>query len=156
MRREQRQVKGIVEAGQERVCRSEDLVSLGGVGSVLQGHDERYLVSRLATALEPEQWLIDESCFNYPPSENQTVRFPSLCWPPHDCLIYTVYDSWRFTLTWTLILFTAFHLSATAIALLMQVGKSRSIWKYLVAVPVVYAVVAGTEALVAGSVTGSM
>jgi hypothetical protein len=55
-----------------------------------------------------------------------------------------------------LILFTAFHLSAAAIALLMQVGKPRSIWKYLVAIPILYAIVAGVEALVAGSVVGSM
>ncbi|KAI1742236.1 hypothetical protein F4680DRAFT_44608 [Xylaria scruposa] len=95
------------------------------------------------------------NCFNYPPPDYHTPRFPSLCWPD-DCVIYTVYDSWRFTLIWTLILFTAFHLSATAIALLMQVGKPRSRWKYLVAVPIVYAIVAGVEAFVAGSVVGSM
>ncbi|KAI0408745.1 hypothetical protein F4802DRAFT_364565 [Xylaria palmicola] len=96
------------------------------------------------------------SCFNYPPSDYQRPRFPSLCWPPHTCVIYTLYDSWRFTLIWTLILFTGFHLSTTAIALLMQVGKPSSIWKNLIAVPIVYAVVAGVEALVAGSVVGSV
>ncbi|KAI0862661.1 integral membrane protein [Xylaria cubensis] len=95
------------------------------------------------------------NCFNYPPPDYHTPRFPSLCWPDN-CVIYTVYDSWRFTLIWTLILFTAFHLSATAIALLMQVGKPRSRWKYLVAVPIVYAVVSGVEAFVAGSVVGSI
>ncbi|KAI1154244.1 hypothetical protein F4825DRAFT_198656 [Nemania diffusa] len=95
-------------------------------------------------------------CSDYPPSDYHVPPFPSLCWPPYTCVIYTVYDSWRFTLVWTLILFSAFHLSATAIALLMQVGKPRSIWKYLVVVPIVYAVVAGVEALVAGSVAGSV
>ncbi|KAI0455423.1 integral membrane protein [Xylaria acuta] len=94
-------------------------------------------------------------CFNYPPPDYHPPRFPSLCWP-NTCIIYTVYDSWRFTLIWTLILFTAFHLGATAIALLMQVGKPPSRWKYLVAVPIVYAIVAGVEALVAGSVVGSI
>lgn len=95
-------------------------------------------------------------CTNYPPPDHHLPRFPALCWPPHACVIYSVYDSWRFTLTWTLILFIAFHLSATAIALLMQVGKPRSIWKYLVAIPIVYTVIAGVEALVTGSVVGSI
>ncbi|KAI1427006.1 integral membrane protein [Xylaria sp. FL1777] len=98
----------------------------------------------------------NQSCSNYPPPNYQVPRFPSLCWPPHACLIYTIYDSWRFTLIWTLNLFIAFHLSAIAIALLMQVGKPRSIWKYLGAVPVIYTVVAGVEALVAGSIVGSV
>ncbi|KAI1822304.1 integral membrane protein [Xylaria intraflava] len=95
-------------------------------------------------------------CSDYPPSDYRVPRFPSLCWPPHSCLLYTVYDSWRFTLLWTLIIFTVFHLGATAIALLVQVGKPRSIWKYLVAIPIAYAIVAGVEALVAGSVVGSI
>lgn len=98
----------------------------------------------------------DSRCADYPPSNYYTPPFPSLYWPPHTYVIYTVYESWRFTLIWTLLLFTGFHLSAAAIALLMQVGKPRSIWKYLVAVPIVYAVVAGAEALVAGSVVGSV
>ncbi|KAI0542237.1 integral membrane protein [Xylaria digitata] len=97
-----------------------------------------------------------KSCSNYPPTNYHVPRFPSLCWPPHTCAIYTVYDAWRFTLVWTLILFIGFHLSATAIALLMQVGKPRSIWKYLVAIPIVYTVVAGVEAVVAGSIVGSV
>lgn len=100
--------------------------------------------------------FLSNSCTNYPPPDHHLPRFPALCWPPHACVIYSVYDSWRFTLTWTLILFIAFHLSATAIALLMQVGKPRSIWKYLVAIPIVYTVIAGVEALVTGSVVGSM
>ncbi|KAI0436139.1 integral membrane protein [Xylaria telfairii] len=94
-------------------------------------------------------------CFDYPPSDYHRPRFPSLSWSDAH-IIYTVYDSWRFTLVWTIILFTAFHLSTTTIALLMQVGKPRSRWKYLVAVPIVSAVVAGVEALVAGSVVGSV
>ncbi|KAI2642666.1 integral membrane protein [Xylaria nigripes] len=98
----------------------------------------------------------DSHCLDYPPSDYHVPQFPSLCWPPHSCLIYTVYDSWRFTLIWTLILFTVFHLGATAIALLVQVGKPRSTWKYLVVIPIVYAIVAGSEALVAGSVVGSI
>ena len=97
-----------------------------------------------------------KSCLNYPPANYRVPRFPSLCWPPHTCVLYTVQGSWRFTLIWTLILFIAFHLGATAISLLMQVGKPRSIWKYLLAIPIVYTVVAGVEALVVGSIVGSV
>ncbi|KAI8634715.1 hypothetical protein F5Y19DRAFT_121968 [Xylariaceae sp. FL1651] len=96
------------------------------------------------------------ACANYPPSDYRLPRFPSLCWPPHNCVLYSVYDSWRFTLIWTLTLFSAFHLGAVAIALLMQIGKPRSVWKYLVAIPILYAAVSGVEALVAGSVVGSI
>jgi hypothetical protein len=67
-----------------------------------------------------------------------------------------VYDIWRFTLLWTLITFALSHLAAAAIALAMQVGHRRSNWKYLWLVPLGYVVVAGVEALVAGSIVGVM
>jgi len=97
-----------------------------------------------------------QTCADYPPAGYRPLQFPSLCWPPERCVIYSVYDSWRFTLNWTVILFVGFHLSAAAIALLMQAGKPRSIWTYLVAVPIVYTIVAGVEAVVAGSIVGSL
>ncbi|KAI0143560.1 integral membrane protein [Xylariaceae sp. FL1272] len=97
------------------------------------------------------------NCNNYPPEGyHVNHRFPSICWPPHACNLYSVYQSWRFTLLWTMIFFSAFHLGATAIALVMQIGKPKSIWTYLVAIPVIYVVVAGIEALVVGSITGSI
>lgn len=82
--------------------------------------------------------------------------FPSLHWPVESCdyAIYYLWDSWRFTLLWTLILYGIFHLSAAGVALFVQVGKHRSTWKYLWAVPIVYAFTAALEALVAGSVVG--
>jgi hypothetical protein len=87
-----------------------------------------------------------------------TPPFPSLHWPPQDkdWGLYGLHDMWRFTLLWTLIMFAIFHWSVAAIAVLMQVAKSPSNWKFVWMVPVVYSVVAGTEALLAGSITGIM
>ncbi|KAI1331244.1 hypothetical protein F5Y16DRAFT_395682 [Xylariaceae sp. FL0255] len=85
---------------------------------------------------------------DYPPADYEVPRFPALCWPPWNCALFSVYESWRFTLLWTVILFTAFHLSAVAIALLMQIGKPKSRWKYLGVIPILYAIVAGVEAFV--------
>ncbi|KAI1634830.1 hypothetical protein F4809DRAFT_643126 [Biscogniauxia mediterranea] len=98
------------------------------------------------------------TCHNYPPDGYHSPRFPSLCWPPESrgCALYSVFDSWRFTLLWTLMLYALFHLGATGVALFMQVGKRRSVWKYLVAVPFVYFIIAGVEALVAGSIVGAV
>ncbi|KAI1777608.1 hypothetical protein F4818DRAFT_407240 [Hypoxylon cercidicola] len=95
-------------------------------------------------------------CPNYPPDDYHSLPFPSLCWPPQNeyCSLYSVRDSWRFTLLWTLILFALFHMGTTGIALSMQIGKPRSPWKYLWIVPIVYAVVAGAEALFTGSIVG--
>lgn len=71
-------------------------------------------------------------------------------------ILYELDDMWKFTLYWTLILYGLFHLGAVGVAVLMQVGKRRSHWKYLWLVPLVYALIAGAEALIAGSVAGLM
>ena len=63
---------------------------------------------------------------------------------------------WRFTLIWTVIIYGIFHLGVAGIALLMQIGKRKSRWKYLWTLPFFYAFVAATEALFAGSVVGVM
>jgi hypothetical protein len=84
--------------------------------------------------------------------------FPSLFWPPNG-FPYTlqyISDIWRFTVLWTVIIYAIFHLGAAGIALVMQVGKTRSNWKYIWIVPIIYALVAGFEALFAGSVVGLM
>ncbi|OTB08010.1 hypothetical protein M426DRAFT_217800 [Hypoxylon sp. CI-4A] len=96
------------------------------------------------------------TCNNYPPENYHSPSFPSLHWPPQDELhaIYTIWDSWRFTLLWTLILYAVFHFGAAGIAFAMQIGKPRSVWKYMLVVPVVYGLVAGAEALFTGSIVG--
>ena len=92
------------------------------------------------------------------PPGYQTPRFPSLHWefdnPKWN--LYNLRDIWRFTLLWTVILYGLFHLGAAGTALLMQLGRRKSNWKYLWTVPLLYAFVAGVEAIMAGSVVGLM
>jgi hypothetical protein len=38
----------------------------------------------------------------------------------------------------------------------MQLGKNKNAWKYVWIIPLVYALLAGIEALMAGSITGLM
>ena len=84
--------------------------------------------------------------------------FPSLFWPPQDSsiILYELDEMWKFTLFWTLILYGLFHLGAVGVAVLMQGGKRMSSWKYLWLVPLVYALIAGAEALIAGTLVGLM
>ncbi|KXJ94755.1 hypothetical protein Micbo1qcDRAFT_173528 [Microdochium bolleyi] len=95
-------------------------------------------------------------CSKWPPPDYQQPSFPGLHWPPRDPehALYSLSDSWRFTLLWTLILYALFHFGAVGVALLMHIGRPRVAWKFLWAVPAVYAIVAGFEALFAGSVVG--
>ncbi|RYO88827.1 hypothetical protein DL766_010158 [Monosporascus sp. MC13-8B] len=99
---------------------------------------------------------VSAKCRDYPPASYRNPRFPLLYWPPQEknSAIYSLWDSWRFTTTWTLILYVLFHLSAAAVALFMQIGKKRSTWKYVWAVPVIYVLVGGIEAVFAGSIVG--
>jgi hypothetical protein len=55
-----------------------------------------------------------------------------------------------------LIVYAVFHLVVAAFAVCMQLGKAKSAWKYVWIIPVVYATVAGIEALLAGSIVGLM
>lgn len=63
---------------------------------------------------------------------------------------------WRFTLIWTFVMYACFHWAAIGIALIVQIGKKKTNWKYLWTVPIIYSAIAAVEALVAGSVTGAM
>lgn len=84
--------------------------------------------------------------------------FPSLYWPPQDYsyTLANLSDIWKFTLIWTVIIYAIFHIGVAAIALGMQIGKPRSNWKYLWIVPVTYTLIAGSQALLAGSIVGLM
>ncbi|KAK7428529.1 hypothetical protein QQZ08_004967 [Neonectria magnoliae] len=97
---------------------------------------------------------------NKPPDSYRTPRFPSLnvqtLYDTTDNKQFTLYDIldvWRFTLMWTLILYSIFHMGAVLIAMFTH-GWKKSSWKYLWAVPVVYLIMAGLEAVMAGSITG--
>jgi hypothetical protein len=92
------------------------------------------------------------------PAEYTVPPFPSLFWPPQasSIILYELDEMWKFTLFWTLILYGLFHLGAVGIAVLMQGGKRMSSWKYLWLVPLIYALIAGFEALIAGTLVGLM
>ena len=91
------------------------------------------------------------------PADYVTPKFPSLYWPvktmPHEPkFLYHSQDIWRFTLFWTMIIFEAFHLAASAYAMVIQWRN----WKLMWLMPLVYLFVAGVEAVLAGSVVGLM
>lgn len=118
------------------------------------------------------------------PENYKTPPFPSLYWliGPDNLVqprfLYHVHDIWRFTLFWTIIIFEAVHLLAGTYALvivwwggrnrLKKDGKEKKDGKgakrggegslkkikVLWMVPVVYGIVAGVEAVLAGSVVG--
>ncbi|CAD6565850.1 MAG: hypothetical protein ASARMPRED_008010 [Alectoria sarmentosa] len=120
------------------------------------------------------------------PENYTTPSFPSLYWliGPDDLVqpkfLYQVHDIWRFTLFWTIIIFETVHLLAGTYAVvivwwggrnrLKEDGKengekkrlkrcgegSLKKIKVLWVVPVVYGIVAGVEAVLAGSVVGLM
>jgi hypothetical protein len=90
-----------------------------------------------------------------------TPSFPALYWPYKakpgvaNYLYYSV-DIWRYTLLWTLIVFAVFHFVVAGFAVLMQLGKGKSAWQYVWIIPLVYSLIAGVEALLAGSFVGLM
>ncbi|EGS17605.1 uncharacterized protein CTHT_0069440 [Thermochaetoides thermophila DSM 1495] len=88
--------------------------------------------------------------------QHESPPFPSLFWKPQysTVVLKRLDDMWRFTVYWTLILYGLFHMGAVAYALLMQLPKARSSWKFLWLVPLTYFIVAAAEALIAGSVVG--
>lgn len=96
--------------------------------------------------------------FGTPPDGYVTPPFPALYWPPQEPQLggslYHLHDIWRFTLLWTLIFYAIFHLGAAGIALAMQLVFSGrpAYWRFLWTIPVTYIVVAGVEALFAGSI----
>lgn len=85
----------------------------------------------------------------------QVPPFPSLYWPiqtAHDAPVhlYYTFDIWRFTLYWTLILFAGFHLASGVYAFFMMPSKLS------LGVPLLFAIVGGIEATMAGSIVGLM
>ena len=119
------------------------------------------------------------------PENYKTPSFPSLYWlvGPASLVqprfLYHVRDIWRFTLFWTIIIFEAVHLLAGtyAVVIVWWAGRNRlhdgkenmdertskrgdekslKQIKVLWVVPIVYGVVAGVEAVLAGSVVGLM
>ena|SRR5579862_1004025 len=93
------------------------------------------------------------------PLDYNTPTFPSLYWPIYPqpgeaSYLYYSRDIWRFTLLWTLIVYGAFHITAGLYAVAMQARRTK--WRVLWVVPVVYAIMSGVEATMAGSIVGLM
>lgn len=59
---------------------------------------------------------------------------------------------WRFTLYWTYIDIIGVHLVASAYACLIQWRN----WKVIWIVPIIYAIIGGIEATIAGNVVGGL
>ncbi|KAL3417316.1 integral membrane protein [Phlyctema vagabunda] len=96
---------------------------------------------------------------NPAPLDYSTPVFPALYWPYRAApgvanYLYYPRDVWRYTLLWTLIIFGSFHMVVAGFAVAMQIGKGKSAWKYVWLIPMVYALLAGIEALLAGSFVG--
>ena len=96
--------------------------------------------------------MVDPRPLSYEPPE-----FPSLYWPFPVRGTQTVYlyDSstiFRFILLWTLIDVIGIHLIAAIYAMLIQWRN----WKLIWVTPVIFGLVGGIEALIAGSVVGGV
>ncbi|APA15088.1 hypothetical protein sscle_14g098580 [Sclerotinia sclerotiorum 1980 UF-70] len=96
---------------------------------------------------------------NPAPLDYSTPPFPSLYWPLHanpgiPNYLYYAHDIWRFTLLWTLIVYGVTHMAVAVYATAMQLGKGKNAWQYVWVIPLIYALVAGIEALLAGSLVG--
>ncbi|KAJ5088049.1 hypothetical protein N7456_011665 [Penicillium angulare] len=92
---------------------------------------------------------------NRVPINYHTPAFPSLYDPlpihrKEAHYLYYTHDIWRFTLYWTLIFYGATHLTVAGCAVLTH---SRN-WSVIWLVPLLYSLVAGVEALMAGSIVG--
>lgn len=86
-----------------------------------------------------------------------TPPFPSLYWPPkidsdERHYLYHTRDVWRFTFFWTLLIFEGTHVVVSLYALAVQWRN----WKLMIGVGLLYMLVAGVEAVLAGSVVGLM
>jgi len=93
--------------------------------------------------------------FNPPPNYTAPA-FPSLYIPQNALtdgrfLYYTI-DVWRFTVWWTLTLYTAFHLAASGYAAAVQPRN----WKLMWIVILFYLIIGGVMAVFAGSAVGLM
>lgn len=66
--------------------------------------------------------------------------------------LYDAESMWLFTLYWTLICVTGVHLIAAGYACVIQYQN----WKIIWVVPIIYVVIGGIEALIAGNVVGGL
>lgn len=96
--------------------------------------------------------VVDPRPLSYTPP-----AFPSLYWPFPVSGTQTnyLYDAWsmfRFTLLWTLIDVIGIHLVAAGYAMMVQWRN----WKFIWITPIVFGIIGGIEALIAGAVVGGV
>lgn len=87
------------------------------------------------------------------PTDYEAPPFPSLYWPINPgpgepAYLYHSSDIWKFTLYWTLIVYTAFHLSSGVWAFAVRPSKLS------IGVPLLYTIIGGIEATIAGTIVG--
>jgi len=91
------------------------------------------------------------------PAGYVTPPFPSLIWAfpgiaSEPYFLYYSTDMWRFTLYWTLIIYGLIHVAASLYACVIQWRN----WKVIWITPVVFLIIGGIEALIAGCVVGGL
>jgi hypothetical protein len=96
--------------------------------------------------------IVDPRPLSYEPPP-----FPSLYWPfPVDgtqtTYLYDAYSMWRFTFFWTLICVVGVHMAAAGYTCVIQYRN----WKVIWVVPIVYVIIGGIEAMIAGNVVGGL
>ncbi|KAI9788124.1 MAG: hypothetical protein M1833_003123 [Piccolia ochrophora] len=97
----------------------------------------------------------DRRIENPAPIDYITPDFPSLYWPFNARArtaqyLYYASDIWRFTTIWTFLIYAAVYVTASSYAVMVQLRN----WKFVWMVPLIYAIVGGLEAVLAGSVVG--
>ncbi|EMC99017.1 hypothetical protein BAUCODRAFT_146005 [Baudoinia panamericana UAMH 10762] len=96
--------------------------------------------------------VVDTRPLSYTPPQ-----FPALYWPfpvygTQTQYLYDARSMWLFTLYWTLICVVGIHIIAASYAVAMQWKN----WKIVWVVPIIYVVVGGIEAVIAGNVVGGL
>lgn len=95
----------------------------------------------------PDQVPLDYTVPPFP-----SLYIPIIGVPQSQNYLYNLTDIWRFTLFWTLILYAGTHALVAGFAVAVQWRNYKRMW----AVPLIYMLVSGFEALLAGSLVGLM
>jgi len=116
---------------------------------------ELLLQTRRLTRCSSNDFL--KTIVNVKPIGYSPPPFPSLYWPfpvggTQTAYLYDAHSMWGFTVYWTLIFVVGVHMAAAGYAVAMQWRN----WKLIWIVPLVYLLIGGMEALIAGNVVGGL
>ena len=121
----------------------------------------RYRVSSMKTkCLRPtntdsNQFLkvvVDTEPLSYAPPPFPSLYLPFPVGGTQTYYLYDAHSIWRFTLLWTIISITGVHMVAAGYAVMMQWRN----WKLIWIVPLIYGIIGGIEAVIAGNVVGGL